>query len=89
MPVENHALKVDSLVLVGEGEGLGGLVESAELDVLVDALHLSKLAGWLTVGGDDTVVHEVALVRCLGIVVTIAVLVVAVHLQFACLLVLV
>ena len=89
LPYKVHALEIDGLVLVGELDGLLGLVDGAELDVLIDALHLGKLAGGLTVGGDDTVVHEVALVRCLGIVIAVAVLVETVHLEFACLLVLI
>ena len=62
-PREGHALEVEALVLVGDGERLRGGVEGAKLDVLIDAAHLGPLTIGTAVSGEDTIVDEVALVR--------------------------
>ena len=83
LPCEWQPFEVHAFIVVGDGECFGILVKCLELDVLVNALHFRQFTRRLTVGSDDTIVHEVTLVGRFGIVVTIAVLVETIYLQLA------
>ena len=81
------ALEVGEVVNILECELLGCSIVLLELNVLVYILNLIELCTPCAVGTDYTIVHKVALVRCIGPIVTCAVFGESIFGEFAILLV--